>query len=59
MTKVMDMKVNGVTENFEGQVHWRGHPFTVESKQEDSGTWGGEEDSGLAAILSGRMTTTQ
>lgn len=53
------MKVNEVTENFEGQVHWRGHPFAVESKQEDSGTWGGEEGCGLAAILHGRMSTTQ
>ena len=29
-----------------GQGHGRAHPFEVESKQNDGGSWGGEEGSG-------------
>lgn len=46
------------SKNYKGQGHERGHPFGIESKQDD-GPWGGEGGSGPTAILSGKMTTTQ
>lgn len=57
----VNVKASGVTEikEREGQGPWRGHPSGVESKQNDGGSWGGEEDPGSATILHGGVATTQ